>query len=74
MRCSSWNWCRTGPPVWSNRVGNISEEDVHENVTSYGENGAIPRVAIPEKVAFAVELPLTSVGKVDKKKLRLIFQ
>jgi len=31
-------------------------------------------VAIPEKVAFAVELPLTFVVKVDKKKLRLIFQ
>jgi len=73
MRCLSWNRCRIDPTVWSDHVGNISEEDIRENVASHGEKNVIPRVAIPETVAFAVELPLTSVGKVDKKKLRLPF-
>ena len=69
----SWNRYRIGPPGWSDRVGNISEEDIRENVASHGGKGVIPRVAIPEKVAFAVELPLTSVGKVEKKKLHLLL-
>jgi len=30
----------------------------------------ISKIAIPENVTFADDLPLTSVGKVDKKKLR----
>ena len=51
-------------------VGKIVEEDIRLHVASYVEKGVIAKIAIPEKVAFAEELPLTSVGKVDKKKLR----
>ena len=36
MRCLSWNRCRIGPPVWSDHVGNISGEDIRENVASHG--------------------------------------
>jgi len=69
----SCNRCRIGPPVGSDRVGNISEQDIRENVTSHAEKRVIPRVAIPKKFAFAIELPLTSVDKIDKKKLRLLL-
>jgi CBS domain-containing protein len=62
MRGLGWNRCRFGLPVRSDDVGIISDEDILENVASHGEKGAIPRVAIPEKVAFAVGLPLTPVG------------
>ncbi len=51
-------------------VGRILEEDIRLHVASYVEKGVIAKIAIPERVAFAEELPLTSVGKVDKKKLR----
>jgi len=54
--------------------GNIGEEGIRVRVASYVEMGVIPGLAILEKVAFAVELPLTSVGNVDKKKMRLLFQ
>ena len=52
-------------------VGKIVEEDVRLHVASYVEKGVISKIAIPEKVAFVDDLPLTSVGKVDKKKLRV---
>ena len=52
------------------QVGRIVEEDIRLHVASYVEKGVIAKIAIPERVAFAEELPLTSVGKVDKKKLR----
>jgi fatty-acyl-CoA synthase len=52
-------------------VGRIAEEDIRLHVASYVEKGIISKIAIPEKVAFTDDLPLTSVGKVDKKKLRV---
>lgn len=52
-------------------VGRIMEEDIRLHVASYVEKGVISKIAIPEKIMFADDLPLTSVGKVDKKKLRV---
>jgi len=34
------------------------------------EKGLISKFAVPERVEFVDALPLTSVGKIDKKKLR----
>ena len=51
-------------------VGKIGVDDIRLHVASYVERGLISKIAIPENVTFVVELPLTSVGKVDKKKLR----
>ncbi len=51
-------------------VGQIVEDDIRLHVASFAERGLIPRIAIPDKVQFTRELPLTSVGKVDKRKLR----
>jgi len=51
-------------------VGAIGEDDIRLHVASYVERGLISKIAIPENVTFVAELPLTSVGKVDKKKLR----
>ena len=48
----------------------IGEDDIRLHVASYVERGLISKIAIPENVTFVAELPLTSVGKVDKKKLR----
>ena len=54
-------------------VGQIAEEDIRLHVTSYVERGLISKIAIPENVTFADDLPLTSVGKIDKKALRAIY-
>ncbi len=55
-------------------VGKIGEDDIRLHVASYVERGLISKIAIPENVTFVVELPLTSVGKVDKKKLRAHYR
>ena len=34
------------------------------------DKGLISKFAVPERVEFVDTLPLTSVGKIDKKKLR----
>ena len=51
-------------------VGKIGEDDIRLHVASFVERGLISKIAIPENVKFTDDLPLTSVGKVDKKKLR----
>lgn len=55
------------------RVGKVGEDDIRLHVASYVERGLISKIAIPENVVFVPELPLTSVGKVDKKKLRAAY-
>jgi fatty-acyl-CoA synthase len=52
------------------QVGKIVEDDIRLHVASYVERGLISKIAIPENITFTEDLPLTSVGKVDKKKLR----
>ena len=54
-------------------VGHIAEEDIRLHIASYVERGLISKIAIPENVTFADELPLTSVGKIDKKALRAAY-
>ncbi len=56
------------------QVGKIGEDDIRRHVASYVERGVIPKMAIPDNVTFTAELPLTSVGKVDKRKLRSYTQ
>ena len=51
-------------------IGKVGEDDIRLHVASYVERGVISKIAIPENVTFVLELPLTSVGKVDKRKLR----
>jgi fatty-acyl-CoA synthase len=52
------------------QVGKVSEDDIRLHVASYVERGLLSKIAIPENVTFVPELPLTSVGKIDKKRLR----
>jgi len=60
--------------VGKNFVGKIGREDICKHVTSYADRGVIPRLAVPEHVKFVDDIPLTSVGKFDKKKLRATCQ
>lgn len=41
------------------------------NTSSHSLNWALEQVAIPSQIALVTEIPKTSVGKLDKKRIRL---
>ena len=43
---------------------------MQQNLKTYVDKGVISKFAIPDRVLLVKELPLTSVGKVDKAALR----
>ena len=47
-----------------------AEEAIRAHVRTYVDKGVISKFAIPDRVMIVKELPLTSVGKVDKAVLR----
>lgn len=50
---------------------NVDEESIRELVAGYAEKGIISRYGIPENIKFVDSLPRTSVGKLDKKVMRV---
>ena len=50
--------------------GKIGRNEVRDHVMGFVRKGLISKFAVPERVEFVDTLPLTSVGKIDKKKLR----
>jgi fatty-acyl-CoA synthase len=53
--------------------GEISEEELSEHMTQYVKEGKILKWWIPKKFIFVDEIPRTSVGKPDKKAMRLQY-
>ena len=51
----------------------LAEEDIRSAVETEVVRGRLSKWAIPERIVFADELPKTSVGKMDKKVLRVIY-
>jgi len=54
-------------PEFKDKVG---REEIREQVKRHVARGLISKFAVPERIEFVDTLPLTSVGKIDKKKLR----
>ena len=54
--------------------GKIGRDDIRAHVMSFVERGLISKFAVPQRVEFVDALPLTSVGKIDKKKLRAEYR
>lgn len=54
--------------------GKISEEEFRKYLNEFVEKGKIAKWWIPDKFIFIDEMPLTSVGKIDKKVLRDQFK
>lgn len=52
---------------------NASEEDIKATVRTRVETNELSRYAIPDHVVFAQSLEKTSVGKLDKKKMRAMY-
>ncbi|AFT72700.1 AMP-dependent synthetase and ligase [Alloalcanivorax dieselolei B5] len=48
----------------------VEAQPIIDMVAGYAEKGMISRYGIPDRVVFVEELPRTSVGKLDKKKMR----
>lgn len=49
----------------------VDAEGIRELVAEYAEKGIISRYGIPENIKFVDSLPRTSVGKLDKKVMRV---
>ena len=48
----------------------ITEDEIKAYVKEHADSGAISKFAFPDQVRFVEEIDKTSVGKIDKKKLR----
>ena len=57
-------------PGFAGGSAEAAEEAIRAHVKAYVDKGVISKFAIPDRVAIVKELPLTSVGKVDKNVLR----
>jgi fatty-acyl-CoA synthase len=51
----------------------VTEEELKQTVRARTETGELSRYAVPDHVVFAEALEKTSVGKLDKKKMRAIY-
>jgi fatty-acyl-CoA synthase len=51
-----------------------ASERLRQHLLSYVASGLIQRYAVPEQFSFVTSLPKTSVGKLDKKRLRAQLQ
>ncbi|HEY7943926.1 MAG TPA: fatty acid--CoA ligase [Casimicrobiaceae bacterium] len=49
---------------------NLEPDDIRKHVKLSADNGVIPQYAVPERILIVGSIARTSVGKIDKKKLR----
>lgn len=65
-------------PFWeiiaSGDRGMVREKDFKEMFAGYVTEGVIPRYGIPDQFLLVDSIAKTSVGKTDKKKLRMQYQ
>ena len=52
----------------------VEENAIRDHVRSYVDKGIIAKLAVPERIMIVKDLPLTTVGKIDKKVLRERYQ
>lgn len=57
-------------PGFAGDSAEAAQEAIRAHVRTYVDKGAISKFAIPDRVEIVKEMPLTSVGKVDKTALR----
>ncbi len=58
------------PVALAVKGGEADEDGIKALIADYAEKGVISRYGIPDRVIFVEALPRTSVGKLDKKKMR----
>jgi fatty-acyl-CoA synthase len=53
--------------------GKVTPEDFKKFMQEFAEKGKLPKYGVPDRFEFVDEIPKTSVGKLDKKKLRKFY-
>ncbi len=51
----------------------VSAEDFIQFMKKFAEEGKLPKYGVPDRYEFVDQIPKTSVGKLDKKILRKLF-
>ena len=51
-------------------VDKVHQAEIKSHIKSYADKGVVSKFAIPDKVIFVRALERTSVGKLDKKRMR----
>ena len=51
----------------------VGPEQLRAHMATAVTTGALPKYAVPERYLIVEEIPKTSVGKLDKKKIREIY-
>jgi fatty-acyl-CoA synthase len=59
--------------VVPNINGTVTADDLNQYLRQFVNNGKLKSFAMPAAYRFASELPRTSAGKIDKKKIRAAF-
>ncbi|QTA87614.1 fatty acid--CoA ligase [Desulfonema magnum] len=54
--------------------GKVSADDFKQYMKKAAEQGRLPRYGVPDRYEFVQEIPKTSVGKLDKKVIRQMYQ
>ena len=54
--------------------GKVSEDELKEHFKKYVADGTIPKYGIPDKIEIVDQIPKTSVGKINKKEIRKMYQ
>ncbi len=54
--------------------GKVAEEDVKGFLKRFAEEGVISRWAVPDRIYIVDEIPKTSVGKMNKKEIKNLFE
>ncbi|MCO5233568.1 MAG: fatty acid--CoA ligase [Chitinophagales bacterium] len=52
---------------------NVSKETIVSHLEKYVHTGDLSKWAVPDEIRFVAEIPKTSVGKIDKKRIRAEF-
>ena len=52
---------------------NIDADGLRLHLAAFVQSGQIPKYAVPERIEFVETIPKTSVGKIDKKHLRVML-
>lgn len=67
-------WGERPLPLIVPRPGEITDlQAIQRHLSAYVERGVISRYAIPDRVVFVDAIEKTSVGKIDKKRLRMKY-
>jgi fatty-acyl-CoA synthase len=54
--------------------GTVSEQDLKDFVMGFVQDGTIPKYGLPDRIEQVEEIPKTSVGKLNKKEIRKMYQ